>query len=305
MYNQRNRQPQTFITLPELGADTFIKGELDSREMRDFNPSIDWHEGKLKIAIRRCNFAINPQGSFYFRDGSAYSRTDVMYGELDPDTLRVSGLKRLELIGAPKHTQLCGLEDVRLFSRNFDMCVIGFESDRLTRSLHNASATMAEYVIRGDSLVYKRTLKKPSDKRVEKNWSPTDEPSKHFDFTYSDTQVWKDGKVIGTPTTTQIHGGTQLLKQKDGYISIVHEKIRDRLARFYDCNTYVHYLAKHNDQGFIAQLSKPFRFGTNERIEFAAGMVDYKDDLIISFGIRDAKYGITRVNKAKMMELFV
>lgn len=299
------RQPvKHTITLPELGADTLIYGELDNPHMRDFNPSIAWHNGQLKIALRRCNFAIKPQGSYYFRDGSAYSKTDVIYGDLDPDTLQVSSLKKLDLVGAPTITQVSGLEDVRLFSRKDGTHVIGFECDRLTRSLHNASATLAEYLIKGNELVHIRTLEKPSDLVVEKNWSPTDIPSKEFDFTYSDSQVWKDGKVIGNPTKTQIHGGTQLLKQKDGtYLSLVHDKTADRLIRSYDRFTYNHYLAHHGKDGIITKLSKPFRFGTNERIEFAAGMVEYEDDFIISYGIKDAKYALTRVNKDKLRGL--
>lgn len=302
----RRNVPRTFVNLPELGADTLIYGEIDDPDMRDFNPSIAWHNGKLQIAIRRCNFAIKPTGSFYFRDGSAYSKTDVMFGDVDPNTLQVSNIRKLNLVDAPVCTQLAGLEDVRLFSRKDGLHAIGFESDRLTRSLHNESASMAEYLVKGDDLVYIRTLPKPRKLSVEKNWSPTDTPSNHFDCTYSDTQVYKDGKLYGKPSTTQIHGGSQLLKQKDGYLSLVHEKITtERFMHSYDRFTYIHYLAKHNDKGFITHLSKGFRFGTNEKIEFGAGMVEHKGNLLISFGIRDAKWGITRINKDKLMELFV
>ncbi len=308
MYN-RNRFKQQVtvksVILPELGADTFIYGEIENPNMRYFNPSIAWHNEDLKIAIRSCNFAINQQGHYYFRDGSIYSKTDVIYGDLNPDTLQVRNLEKLKLVDAPMRTLVSGLEDVRIFSRKDGMHAIGFESDRLTRSLHNGSAKLAEYLIDKGDLKHIRTLEKPHKEIVEKNWSPTDKPSKYFDFTYSDSQIWKDGKIIGNPTKTQIHGGSQLLKQKDGaYLSIVHDKTADRMIRSYDRYTYNHYLAKHGKDGIVTKLSKPFRFGTNEKIEFAGGMVEYNEDFIISFGIRDCKYGITRVNKEKMMVLF-
>lgn len=303
--NMRHHQVKA-LTLPEIGADTMIYGELQSEKMRYMNPSIAFHKGDLKVAIRSCNFSISPHGSYYFRDGTAYSKTDVVYGDLDPDTLIMSNLKKLKLSDdSPKVSHLSGIEDVRIFSREDGMHAIGFESDRITRSLHNSSAKMAEYLIKGDELVYIRTLDKPSDKIVEKNWSPTNVVTKEFDFTYSDTQVWKDGEIIGIPTTTQIHGGTQLLKQKDGtYLSIVHDKKQDTSRMSYDRFIYYHYLAQHSKDGVITKLSKPFRFGTNEKIEFAAGMVEYKDDLLISFGIRDCKIAIARLRKDKLMDLF-
>src|SRR5690606_30726231 len=100
--------------------------------------------------------------------------------------------------------------------------------------------------------------------------------------------------------------GTQLLKQKDGtYLSLVHDKIIDRMLNrpgVYDKYVYRHYLARHNKQGFITELTQPFTFGTNENIEFAGGMVEYKDDLLISFGIRDCKFAIARIEKSKLVD---
>lgn len=302
------------VDLQELGATLVTYGEIDDPAMRHFNPSIAFHDGKLKIAIRSCNFAVERGGKWYFRDGNAYSKTDVLYGDLDPDTLQVTNLSKLKLSGnSPTRVLVAGLEDVRLFSRKDGMHAIGFESDRLTRSLHNESASLAEYVIKGDELIYIRTLEKPKKDWPEKNWAPTDVPTREFDFTYSDTQVWKDGKLIGEPSTTQIHGGSQLLQQSDGsYLSIVHEKILDpkhayaysRLSRnVYDKYIYYTYLARHNKQGTVTQLSKPFRFGTLENIEFASGMVEYNGDLLISLGIRDCKFAIARIGKNKLLGL--
>lgn len=301
------------LDLQALGAQLLIYGEIDDPYMRHFNPSIAWHEGKLKIAIRSCNFKVERGGKWSFRDASAYSRTDVIYGDMNPDTLKVSNLTKLKLSeNTPTRTKVAGLEDVRLFSRKDGMHAIGFESDRLTTTLHNESASLAEYLIKGDELVYLRTLEKPDKKVVEKNWSPTDTPSKLFNFTYSDSQVWKDGKLIGTPTTTQIHGGTQLLLQKDGtYLSLVHEKkatltptYRRVKSNIYDKYVYYTYLAKHDKQGIVTELSTPFRFGTLENIEFASGMVEHGGDFLITLGIRDCKWAMCRIGKDKLTGLF-
>ena len=296
------------LDLQELGAELHIYGEIDDPDMRHFNPSIAWHDGKLKIAIRSCNFAVEKQGKWYLRDGSAYSKTDVLYGDFDPDCFVVSNLTKLTLSkDSPTKTLVSGLEDVRLYSRKDGMYAIGFESDRLTRSLHNASTRMAEYLIKGSTLEYVWSLQKPDPNGVEKNWSPTDEPSKEFDFTYSPTQVWKSGEVIGDKYTGDIHGGTQLLKQRNGtYLSIVHKKTMNRQYNrpgVYDKYVYHHYLARHNKQGFITHLTKPFTFGTHENIEFASGMVEYEDRFLITLGIRDCKWAVAKVDREKLINM--
>ncbi len=314
MYRNRKRTRPSVVSgvdLQTLGAEIRIYGEIDDPAMRYMNPSIAWHNGELKIAIRKCNFGVERYGKWYLRDGSAYSKTDVIYGDLDPKTLEVSNLEKLELSkDSPTRILVSGLEDVRLFARKNGMYAVGFESDRVTRSLHNKSTAMAEYLIEGSTLVYCGTLRKPDPTVVEKNWSPTSEHSELFDYTYSDSQVYKDGKLIGKPTATQIHGGSQLLLQKDGtWLSIVHEKELDpQFDRFshgvYDKYVYKHYLAWHGKDGIITHLSKPFNFGTHENIEFAAGMAEGHNDFIISFGIRDCKYAIAKIRKDKLISLF-
>lgn len=309
--NRNNRVPArpTPIDLQSIGLQLMTYGEIDDPAMRYFNPSIAWHKGELKIAIRSCNFMVDRGGHWSLRDGNAYSKTDVIYGDIDPDSLVVSNLEKLKLSkDSPLQVRVSGLEDVRLFSRKDGMHAVGFESDRVTRSLHNKTAGMAEFIIKGNELKYIRSLEKPKREidYPEKNWCPTDEPSDSFEFTYSPTQVWHEGKVTGLPYKENIHGGTQLLKQKDGtYLSLVHEKYREnRMTKHYDGFVYVHYLARHNKDGMITELSKPFRFGTLENIEFASGMVEHDGNFLISLGIRDCKYAIARISKDKLLGLF-
>ena len=293
------------IDLQSLGARLVIYGDINDDKMPYFNPSIAFHEGKLKIAIRKCNFTTLRHKNWVFLDGNIYSKSEVLYGDLDPDTLDVSNLLPLSLDDdAPLETQIAGLEDVRLFSRRDGMHVIGFEVDRITPCYYKNSC-MAEYRIDGDSLVYLRTLSKPISDRVEKNWQPSDEPNKRFDFTYSPTEVWKNGEVLGDVYKGEVHGGSQLIEQRNGtYLSIVHQKLADRrYGNVYDKYVYLSYLARHDKNGIITHLTKPFTFGTHENIEFASGMVEHDDNLIISLGIRDAKFGIARVAKSRLVDL--
>lgn len=303
------------VDLQEIGAQLIIYGEINDSAMRHFNPALAFDSNNLKIVIRSCNFAVHREGEWYFRDGNVYSKTDVLYGDIDPKTLEVSQLKKLRISdNSPTRIKVSGLEDVRLFNRKDGMHAIGFESDRLTRSLHNESATLAEYIIKDDELIYLRTLGKPDKNRVEKNWQPTDKQSKLFEFTYSPTQTWKSGKVSGDKYTGNIHGGSQLLSQDNGtYLSLVHEKKIDRRFsnpyqkinhHIYDKYVYYTYIAEHDKNGIITKLSKPFRFGTYENIEFASSMVEYDGKMLIALGIRDCKYAICRIEKQKLLDLF-
>ena len=323
MYNTRRiTQPVKVeaLDLQELGAELRIYGEIDDPVYRHFNPSLVWYKDKLKISIRSCNFAVVPKGKWYFRDGRAHSITDVLIGDLDPETLRVSNLQKYDVSAdSPKEVLLAGVEDVRLYVRKNKLHASGFISDRLTRSLHNASAGMAEFEVKGKELKYIRSVPKPVKEIIEKNWCPPDKPSKLFDYTYSDSQIYKDGSLIGKPTRTQIHGGSILLKQKDAtYLSLVHEKIADptiqrvggysranrhNRVNIYDKYIYYTYLARHDKQGIITHLTKPFRFGTLENIEFAAGLAEYDDYFILTTGIRDCKYGIVKIEKDKLVDL--
>lgn len=295
------------LDLQSIGAELHIFGEIDSATRRHINPSIAFdNEGNLKISIRSCNFVVEPLGRWYLRDGSAYSKSEVVYGDLDPDSLRLSNLETLKLSDdSPTRTLVGGLEDVRLFNRSDGMHAIGFECDRLTRSLHNRSTAMAEYLVDGKELRYIRTLKKPNPEGVEKNWSPPNVSTPHFEFTYSPTQVWNKGYVLGSDYTGEVHGGSQLLKQSDGtYLSVVHNKMAQRsYGLSYDRFVYYTYLARHNAQGSIIELSPPFRFGTPDNIEFASGMVEYEGNLLISLGIRDCKIAIARIKKEKLVNM--
>ena len=290
--------------IQSLGGRLIIYGDINDPMMNYFNPSIEFIGGELKIAIRSCNFTTVRHSDWKFLDGGVYSKTDVVYGDVDPDTLGITNLHKLELENAPVKTQIAGLEDVRLFPRKDGMHAIGFEVDRVTPVEYQKSG-MAEYLIKGKKLIYLRTLKKPNENIVEKNWMPANVASDSFEFTYSPTQVWTDGEVIGQAYDSEIHGGSQLIKQKDGsYLSIVHNKVRDpQYGMVYDRFVYITYLARHDENGLITELSKPFRFGTYENIEFASGMVEHGDDLIISLGVRDSKIALARIKKDILVDL--
>lgn len=265
-----------------------------------YNPSIAWDNDKLKISIRSCNFTVQPDGTWTLADGGTHARTKIMYGDIDPDSLKISNLKELKYADdSPEQILTSGLEDARIFKRKDGMHFMGVRVH--TPNVAEYKPTIAEFLLKGDTLHHIRTLEKPDPDRAEKNWLPTDVESDFF--VYSIKEIWKDGQVIGDKYTGNIHGGTQLIKQEDGYISILHAKnLNPNFRRVYDKYDYVSYFAEYWPTGYLKRISKPFKLGTGEKIEFASGMVEHGKDLLISFGIRDRRIGIVRIPKQNLMD---
>lgn len=292
--------------LEKLGAEITVLPYNDP-EFPYYNPSIAWHNGKLKIVIRSCNYThVNGRVTLGRYE---HAMTKNLYGTLDPKTMKIDKLTELKYSKDTPEviTGISGLEDARLFVRGKDMHFIGVEVDTADRQ--NTRAAMAEFVLRGDTLEYIRTLAKPDPTRHEKNWSPTDVPSDLFDFTYSPTQQWKNGKVVGDKYTGNIHGGTQLVWQPDRktYLAVVHDikNVVDptKSQSYWDSRKYLHYFAEIDAWGNLINLSAPFQFQGKMRIEFAAGLVEDGKDLLISFGIMDGQAAIARFNKEQALSM--
>lgn len=292
--------------LEKMGAEITVLPHND-KEFPYYNPSIAWHKGKLHINIRSCNYThINGRVTL---GRHAHAMTKNMYGTIDPDTLKIDSLTELKY---DKNTpevirKISGLEDARLFVRDDKLHFLGVEVNTSERNTTRAS--MALFRLNGDTLEYIETLAKPKADRHEKNWGVPDEPSELFDYSYSPTEVWKDGKVIGDRYTGNIHGGTQLIWQPDrkSYLAVVHDikNVVDptKNQSYWDTRKYIHYFAEYDAFGQLINLSAPFQFQGKMRIEFASGMVEHKDDLLISFGIMDGKPAIARFNKQQALSM--
>lgn len=267
-----------------------------------YNPSLAYDsDGRLMISVRSCNYS--RKGLLH----GTHSRTFVYIGEIDPRTLKITNLEKYDYSpDTPSDIKdISGLEDVRLFLRPDGMHAIGVQV--FTPDKRRRMAKLAEFIVdeKSNSLHYIRTLAVPNPNVPEKNWSPTNLKSGTFDFQYSPTQVWKDGKVSGDKYTGLYHNGTQLLwqPQTQTWLAMIHDRKqiayanRNERARWH----YLHYFAEYDINGLLTRISDPIVFGSGERVEFAAGMVEWYDELLISAGFADAEMGIARIPKDKAL----
>lgn len=249
-----------------------------------YNPSICWYKDKLIIAIRSSTWTRNANGGFAVTLGKLH--TDIMLGEVDPETLRVSKLRKLKYAGkVHPFVQNIGLEDARLFVRGDKLYAVGVcmsKEDRRGESVH-----IAQGEIIGDELIFESLLTKPYPDRIEKNWTPPSVATDKFDFIYSATQTIKDGVLTGESYGGLTHGGSQAIPWEDGWLSFVHKV--HRLERDYDgFHQYVNYVMKYNKSGIATDISQGFLLFDDNRIEFVAGLVEAGDgNLLISLGVGD------------------
>jgi hypothetical protein len=298
------------LNLQQAGARVTMMGDFNDPVYAYFNPCIAYDgDGKIRINIRACTFAVLPRGPYYFRDGVPYSKTKNLYGYLDPETLAVTGLQEVQY--SPDTPQeiwrIGGLEDARLFWREDGMHFIGVQVD--TRPAYRTPPQQAEFVYDEltNTLQYYRTMFGESPIRGEKNWMPPDVPGT-FDFSYSPTEVIaNNGKVFGSRYAGFIHGSSQLLWQPESetYLAVLHSKHRDPLivGRAYDNMIYVHYFAEYNAAGLLKKISQPFTFGLEDYIQFVAGAVEVDGDLLMSLGAGDARMGFARIRKEKVLSM--
>lgn len=300
----------SLLNIQDMGARVTVLGDYNDAGYPYYNPSLAYDgSGKLRISIRSCNFTVKPDGKWHFADGGDHALSKVLYGYLDADTLTITELKQLEYgIDTPIETRdISGLEDARIFWRKNGMHFSGVQID--TRAGFGYPAQQAEYVLdnKTGKLEYLHTMRSFSPAQPEKNWLPTDKPGR-FDYSYSPTQVYRNNTIetVGADRYVgDLHGSSQLLWQPESstYLAVLHIKHLNPLAGVkYDNYTYMHFFAEYNQDGLLIKLSKPFTFGTGENIEFASGMVEVGNDMMISFGIRDARLGIARLPKATFIE---
>jgi hypothetical protein len=200
-----------------------------------------------------------------------------------------------------------GVEDARLFWREG-----GWQITAVILEKHTPYARLWRFSLDLENRVAKfiEAMDGPEPKRVEKNWiAVADGVSEHFDYIYSSTAVYKDGKVVGVkdaPYGHSLRGGSSLLLDEDGesYISVVHRTYGHKIYG-YNPNTfsmgfdylrfYTHQFARWDLAGRLIGLSDEFVFKENG-IEYAAGLVRRGDEYVISFGRWDVSTWIARVS---------
>lgn len=293
-------------TITDLGGEVKIllrQTDPVDRNWSALNPSIArGPDGTLMMMIRSSNYTIHDDGIIRVATGGKI-RSRNWLCRVDPEDLSIHDLREIGIFGK---YMTRGAEDARLFHREsgWYFTAVMFDPPEL------AYARMALFSLdmdRNEARMLK-ILPGVDDEKPEKNWMTPDVRSPHFDYVYSATQTYKDGKVVGNPSERFgfLRGGSGLVLQEDGtYLAVVHdmldktEKKMDpsgMMVRHIYSRWYRHYFARYSAEGHLIALSEPFIF-KRPGIEFASGMVEHDGNLIISYGARDVYACLARIPK--------
>jgi hypothetical protein len=268
------------------------------------NPSIARDsKGHIWLSLRsntvqvKKNFGLisdnNPKQNHY---------TNQLYvGKLNEDTLAVTGLK--EITPVDKKYFQWGIEDVRIFWRKDGLHGIGVI---VNTSSGKHKVSQGEILINYAKGTY--TLIKDHGQpfgHTEKNWGPTVDENPHFDFAYSPTEVVVGNKVIGEPYDGSIHGGTQLLPYKDGYLAIAHIVTSVKGQKHYISQALL-----RDKYGVTKEMSQTWHLDVGwrehlkESVEFISGAVWSKgkegSELLVVLGVKDVLCGAARIPVDKL-----
>ena len=252
------------------------------------NPSIGYDKDNgFFIFLRSSNYYIDEHG-YYKPINAKHIYSNILFSELSKD-FDILNLQKVEY-GSPDLPISSGLEDPKTFYREGSLYFTANATDRFT---HVSRMFLCKYEKETNSVSEIQKLPYFHTMVSEKNWMTTYEKNNNFDYIYKYDSIIKDKNVIGD-SDIDIRGGSNLHKLKDGnYLSISlslqliqdEEALKNSLLN-QSTKHYMHCFIMYNEFGKVIKKSDYFSF-TDSPIEFAAGLVEYEDQFVISFGVND------------------
>jgi hypothetical protein len=139
----------------------------------------------------------------------------------------------------------------------------------------------------------------PKAARCEKNWMPcVDGDRLRLVYAVDPLVVLADGEqppVLAKPIEYgMLHGGSQLVPWRDGWLALVHRQARDDEGHNHAWNTfwspspwfYLHHFARFDAALTRVEISRPFFLHT-PGVEFCSGLAWWQNNLVAAFGVVD------------------
>ena len=275
------------------------------------NPSVYVDNGKVIMNLRHCQYTIYhaEKGIFEHQYGPLVYlnpenditlTTKNFFCELDEKMNIVKSTKvDTSKLDVKPIWEFIGLEDARVVRWDGKLYLCGVRRDTTTNGVGRME--LSEIEVTADSVKEISRVRidapAPNTSYCEKNWMPILDKPYHFIKWTNPTEVVKADPVTGTCETVilqelngnysgNIRGGSQVIPWEDGYLCLNHitylfkSELQRKNAR------YRHVFTKFDKDFKIQKVSKEFSFMEGE-IEFACGMAQLNDDLLITFGFQD------------------
>ena len=275
------------------------------------NPSVYVDNGKVIMNLRHCQYTIYhaEKGIFEHHYGPLVYlnpenditlTTKNFFCELDEKMNIVKSTKvDTSKLDVKPIWEFIGLEDARVVRWDGKLYLCGVRRDTTTNGVGRME--LSEIEVSADSVKEISRVRidapAPNTSYCEKNWMPILDKPYHFIKWTNPTEVVKADPVTGACETVSlqelngsysgnIRGGSQVIPWEDGYLCLNHitylfkSELQRKNAR------YRHVFTKFDKDFKIQKVSKEFSFMEGE-IEFACGMAQLNDDLLITFGFQD------------------
>jgi hypothetical protein len=297
----------------DLGGQTYLLAESKNPYWTLFNPSVGVDDsGNYAIVFKSSNFKLGfPEYCIKLTHGASIHNR-IHFAEIDNDFKTLKNYSEVTLVGVPFHNRR-GVEDFRLFWRDDSWWFLGaihepihVDKSKLILFKYNKETKEANFVKIFDSPYGKD--------RHEKNWMIPYKENPNFDFIYGPGMTIKNDIITYHQNTSELgfRGGSCLLDLGDKtYLAIVHKGFTANYSwyepKIYGTingyiRNYSHCFVRYDWNGRILQYTDLFQF-ISPGVEFAAGLVEYDGDLIVSFGKQDASSHIARISKEKVLSL--
>ena len=277
------------------------------------NPSIINDGGILRVVIRHVNYTfyhsenklfLHPWGplTYLHPENDQHLRTDNYYGELNNSTdLRLDGVKKIDMSFGDTYEpkwDFVGLEDARIVRWDGKLYITGVRRDTTTNG--QGRMELSEITVTPDSVkeISRFRIPTPLDPNAycEKNWMPIVDKPYHYIKWCTPTEIVKVDPETQTcqrvaltdnpAIRRDLRGGTQAIKIGNHYVAITHEVDLFKSDVGRKDAVYHHRWVMWDENWNIVKHSKEFFF-LDAQVEFAIGMCQSNDDVIITFGFQD------------------
>lgn len=279
----------------------FVRLKVECGDMFPCNPSIAKDgDGQLAVMVRCVNYLLGDEDGIWFRDDPG-PNTCNYFGFLDR-SLRQFEFRFVDDVEIRKTRPPAqhGLEDARLFWWENDWWFI-------CTALHHGArvrGTMALSRLRDWRAGHFEFLHSPHGREIEKNWAPRVDGktlsvvyAHHPVESYELAPARRRLHIDGFPALAGWSGGSQVIRHRDAWVSVVHQRRKDR-NRVY----YVHRVVKYDDNLAPVHVGREFHFRGNQ-VEFCAGLVEHEGDYVLSFGVKDREAWLVRLTDSQFASL--
>jgi hypothetical protein len=293
-----------------------------------FNPSVFVDGDRTYVNIRHCQYTLyhselgiheHPWGPLlYFNPENDITLTTTNYfGELDEnlDLKYINKVDTSELDIKPVW-EFVGLEDARIVCWNGKLYLSGVRRDVKPNGEGRMELSEVEIDMSGRAKEVSRfRIPAPgkNDSYCEKNWMPILDKPYHYLKWCNPVEVVKVDPDKGTCETVflgdrmqfdwDLRGGGQVLPMNDnGYLTLTHETQLYKSEQGRKNATYKHRFVRWDKNWNVMYKSEPFSF-MGAKIEFACGLADAGNDLLITFGFQDNASYVLKVSKKTVKDI--